>query len=41
VGSVGRYSDFTRTFLPRVQSDEQRWAKVKVGGLDCERFTAD
>ena len=29
VGSVGRYTDFTRTFLPRHRSDEQRWAKVK------------
>lgn len=40
VGSVGRYTDFTRTFLPRHRSDEQRWAKVKhaasqqgLGGL--------
>ncbi len=30
VGSVGRYTDFTRTFLPRQDSDEQRWAKVKL-----------
>ena len=30
VGSVGRYTDFTRTFLPLKDSDEQRWAKVKV-----------
>lgn len=30
VGSVGRYQDFTRTFLPRQQSDEQRWARVKA-----------
>jgi hypothetical protein len=30
VGSVGRYSDFTRTFLPRLQSDESRWARVKA-----------
>ena len=29
VGSVGRYSDFTRTFLPRQDSDEQRWTDVK------------
>jgi len=38
VGSVGRYADFTRSFLPRQDSDEQRWARVKVaqtglGGL--------
>jgi nucleotide-binding universal stress UspA family protein len=30
VGSVGRYTDFTRTFLPRQQDDEQRWARVKT-----------
>jgi nucleotide-binding universal stress UspA family protein len=28
VGSVGRYTDFTRTFLPRNTSDENRWAQV-------------
>lgn len=30
VGSVGRYTDFTRTFLPRRVSDQQRWAGVKA-----------
>lgn len=30
VGSVGRYKDFTRQFLPRIEGDEQRWAKVKT-----------
>ncbi len=30
VGSVGRYNDFTRGFLPRQDSDEGRWARVKV-----------
>jgi len=30
VGSVGRYNDFTRSFLPRQDSDEDRWARVKV-----------
>lgn len=30
VGSVGRYADFTRSFLPRTSSTEQRWASVKV-----------
>ena len=29
IGSVGRYNDFTRGFLPRKESDERRWAKVK------------
>jgi nucleotide-binding universal stress UspA family protein len=28
IGSVGRYSDFTRDFLPRRQSDSERWARV-------------
>jgi nucleotide-binding universal stress UspA family protein len=30
VGSVGRYSDFTRSFLPRRDSDADRWARIKV-----------
>ena len=30
VGSVGRYTDFTRTFLPRHANDQQRWAGVKT-----------
>lgn len=30
VGSVGRYSDFTRHFLPRLPSDEARWATVEM-----------
>jgi nucleotide-binding universal stress UspA family protein len=30
VGSVGRYSDFTRNFLPRRDSDVERWARIKV-----------
>jgi dienelactone hydrolase len=28
VGSVGRYNDFTRTFLPLVESDSDRWQRV-------------
>lgn len=28
VGSVGRYHDFTRTFLPLVEGDGQRWRRV-------------
>ena len=28
VGSVGRYTDFTRTFLPKHSDDEARWARV-------------
>lgn len=30
VGSVGRYTDFTRDFLPRKNTDQQRWARVKA-----------
>src|SRR5512147_1618593 len=30
IGSVGRYTDFTRTFLPRRAEDQQRWANVKA-----------
>lgn len=30
VGSVGRYADFTRTFLPRSDSLRDRWARVKT-----------
>lgn len=28
IGSVGRYQDFSRTFLPRLESDEDRWVSV-------------
>ena len=34
VGSVGRYTDFTRTFLPRHANDQERWARVKTLMLD-------
>ena len=34
VGSVGRYSDFTRTFLPRSDSMQERWARVKTVATD-------
>lgn len=30
VGSVGRYGDFTRSFLPRRSSDRERWARVRA-----------
>ncbi len=38
IGSVGRYTDFTRRFHPRHDSDQERWARVEVkvtgqGGL--------
>lgn len=34
VGSVGRYHDFTRNFLPKLDSDQDRWARVKVASSD-------
>jgi len=36
VGSVGRYKDFTREFIPRRDSDAARWASVKVAMMDPE-----
>jgi nucleotide-binding universal stress UspA family protein len=30
IGSVGRYTDFTKDFLPRRDSDKDRWAAVMV-----------
>jgi nucleotide-binding universal stress UspA family protein len=34
VGSVGRYTDFTRTFLPRKNESRQRWAGVRTAMED-------
>lgn len=36
VGSVDRYTDFTRSFLPRQESDAGRWAGVKVAVTDLK-----
>jgi nucleotide-binding universal stress UspA family protein len=36
VGSVGRYTDFTRTFLPRQNDSMRRWARVKVAAHGLE-----
>jgi nucleotide-binding universal stress UspA family protein len=33
VGSVGRYADFTRSFLPLQDTDEARWARVQLKNL--------
>jgi nucleotide-binding universal stress UspA family protein len=30
IGSVGRYTEFTRNFLPRKNVDQQRWVRVKA-----------
>jgi nucleotide-binding universal stress UspA family protein len=34
IGSVGRYSDYTRSYWPVADEDEQRWAKVKMAVND-------
>jgi len=34
IGSVGRYKDFTRSFLPKSDSGGQRWASVKAAVSD-------
>lgn len=38
VGSVGRYTDFTRSFLPRRKSAERRWAAVKAALPNVQSF---
>ncbi|MCA9936353.1 MAG: universal stress protein [Ardenticatenaceae bacterium] len=38
VGSVGRYQDFTRDFLPKHDADEERWARVKAAVMDMRGF---
>lgn len=39
VGSVGRYGDFTRTFLPRSDTMQDRWARVKTVATDMGGWT--
>lgn len=34
VGSVGRYAEFTRSFLPLRAEDQERWARVKTAFLN-------
>lgn len=36
VGSVGRYRDFTRRFLPRQESSKDRWARVEMAMTGME-----
>jgi nucleotide-binding universal stress UspA family protein len=38
VGSVGRYQDFTRSFLPKRDSDRNRWASVRRAVLEQKRL---
>jgi nucleotide-binding universal stress UspA family protein len=35
-GSVGRYTDFTRSFLPLQPENEQRWARIQTKYHDLE-----
>jgi len=34
VGSVARYTDFTRNFLPRHDATQERWARVEMAASD-------
>jgi nucleotide-binding universal stress UspA family protein len=38
IGSVGRYADFTRSFLPRRDSDRERWVRVMVATEEASGF---
>ena len=38
VGSVGRYKDFTRTFLPRAGINQERWARLDAALNSLEGF---
>ncbi len=38
IGSVGRYRDFTRSFLPRTDSNQQRWASIQAIAKGMEGF---
>ena len=39
VGSVGRYQDFTRSFLPKKDSNEERWARIMAAVNDMRGMT--
>jgi nucleotide-binding universal stress UspA family protein len=39
VGSVGRADDFTRDFLPKRDSDAERWASVKAAVIDMRGWS--
>jgi nucleotide-binding universal stress UspA family protein len=38
VGSVGRYTDFNRHFLPRQEIDAHRWARLKLAATGLQGF---
>lgn len=40
VGSVGRYTDFTRRFFPRMEDDEERWARIRRKAESLEGLPA-
>lgn len=39
VGSVGRYKDFTRDFLPKSDGDRERWTRVRASLDDMHGWT--
>jgi nucleotide-binding universal stress UspA family protein len=39
VGSVGRYKDYTRDFLPKRDSDKERWARVRASVIDMKGWS--
>lgn len=39
VGSVGRSEDFTRDYLPKRDSDAERWARVKSSVMDMKGWS--
>ena len=41
VGSVGRYKDFTATFLPRKSGMKERWSRVYALANSLEGSAAD
>ncbi|HZD57541.1 MAG TPA: hypothetical protein VE136_12490, partial [Anaerolineales bacterium] len=38
IGSVGRYTDFTRDFLPRQDAVEDRWVRVKMAATGLNKL---
>jgi hypothetical protein len=40
VGSVGRYNDFSRTFLPLQDSDQERWVSVRTAAAHVSDLPA-
>jgi len=36
VGSVGRYKDFTRSFMPKFDSGQERWVRIRAAVVDAK-----